>query len=133
MLMKITTGIDRCGIKKRKILQAFGKLCRLRHPGGAHKDWDDLNLAVQRRLDLEADEVGLVIYSSTAASPGAEPALADNDQQDVTPNNRFMNMVAKVLAERNVVNVHEDRVLAIMGGKAIANAACHNIGIGTPV
>ena len=35
MLMEIAAGIDRCGIKKRKILQAFGKLRRLRHPGRA--------------------------------------------------------------------------------------------------
>jgi hypothetical protein len=35
MLMEIAAGIDRCGIKKRKILQAFGKLRTLRHPGRA--------------------------------------------------------------------------------------------------
>jgi hypothetical protein len=69
--MEIATGIDRCGIKEDKILQAFGKVRRLRHPGRADQDGDNRNGVIQRRLNLETDKIGLVIYSYTAAS-GAE-------------------------------------------------------------
>ena len=76
-------------------------------------------------LDFEADEIGLVIYSSSAASAGTEPALADNDQQDVTLNNCFRDVDAKVLAERNIVDIHEDRFIAITAGEAISTMAGH--------
>ena len=132
MLMKIAAGIDRRGIEEGKVFQAFGKLCRLRHPGRADQDGDNRNGVAQRRLNFETDEIGLVIYSSIAAS-GAEPAPTDNDQQDVTLNNCFRDVDAKVLAERNIVDVHEDRVLAVTVGEAIANTAGHHLSIGTPV
>ena len=48
-------------------------------------------------------------------------------------NNCFRDVDAKVLAERNIVDVHEDRILAITVGEAIPNAARHHLGIGTPV
>ena len=42
-------------------------------------------------------------------------------------------MGAKVLAKRNIIYVHEDRILAIMDGEAISNTARHHIGIGTAI
>src|SRR6266436_2287969 len=128
MLMEITTGIDRCGVKEGKILQAFGKLRTLRHPCRACQDGDDRNGVAQRRLDFETHEIGLVIYSSTAASAGAEPPRADNDQPDITLNNCIEDVDAKVLAKRNIVDIHEDRLLAIMDGEAIPNTARDHIG-----
>jgi hypothetical protein len=133
MLMKIATGIDWCRIEEGKIFQAFGKLHGLRHLGRAHQDGDNRNAGAQRRLNLEADEVGLAGYSSRAASAGTEPAPTDNDQQDVTLNNCFTYVGAKVLAERNIVDVHEDRILAIAVDEAIPNTTCHYLGIGTAV
>ena len=105
----------------------------LRHPCRAHEDRDDRNGVAQRGLDLKANEVGLVIYSFAATSAGTEPALADNDQQDIAPEDCFTYLDAKVLAIRNVVDVHEDRRLAVTCGEAIANTARHHIGIGATV
>jgi hypothetical protein len=64
---------------------------------------------------------------------GGAAALADNDQWDVTLNNCFKDVGAKVLAKRNVIYVHEDRILAIMDGEAVPNTARHHIGIGASV
>jgi len=132
MLMKIAAGIDRRGIEEGKVFQAFGKLCRLRHPGRADQDGDNRNGVAQRRLNFETDEIGLVIYSSIAAS-GAEPAPTDNDQQDVALNNCFRDVDPEVLAERNIVDVHKDRLVAVTVGKPIPNPARHHLGVGTPV
>jgi hypothetical protein len=133
MRMEIAPSIDWRGIEKGKILQALGKQRRLRHPCRAHEDRDNRNGIAQRGLDLKADEVGLVIYSSTAAFVGTKPTLADNDQQDVTLGDRFTYVHAKVPAKWNIVDVHKDRVLAITAGEAIPNPTCDYIGIGTAV
>jgi hypothetical protein len=105
----------------------------LRHPGRSHEDGDDRNGVAERRLNLETDKIGLVVYSSGAASAGTKPALTDNNQQDIALNDCFKDVGAKVLAIRNIVNVHKDRVSAITVGEAIPNTARHHLGIGTAV
>jgi hypothetical protein len=45
----------------------------------------------------------------------------------------FNDVMAKVFAKRNVINVHEDAVFAIMGGEPIANATRHHVGISAAI
>jgi len=74
-----------------------------------------------------------VSSGARSASARTEPTLTDNDQKHVAVNDRVEDVGAKVRAKRDTIDIHEDRVLAVMDDEAIANTTRHHVGIGTAI
>jgi erythromycin esterase-like protein len=89
--------------------------------------------ARQRGLDLDPNRVALLVDSRFAAILRAQPPSADDRQNDVGASQRFADVGAKIDSDRDVVDVHEHAVLAVMGGKAVEDASRHRGSVRTAV
>ena len=89
-------------------------------------------LLSHRRLDLDTDGIGGVHDAGGGVLASAEPIAADNGDEEVARGQRVGDMFAKVAAERNVVDVDEEAVLAKALDQAVEDAPRHG-GICAPV
>lgn len=94
------------------------------HHGTVDQHRQDGDAAPYRRLDLDTDGIGGVHDAGGAVLALTDPVAADNGEE-VARGQRVGDMFAKVAAERNVVDVDEEAVLAKALDQAVEDAACH--------
>src|ERR1700722_7490211 len=100
----------------------FGRqLSTFRHFRAIDQYGQDRYLSFEGRLDLDSDRIRLFQDSESAVSVGAQPLRADNCNEDVSSLQRFADVTAKISTERDIVDVHEDRMFAVVCGQAIVD------------
>src|SRR5262245_55177832 len=117
------SGGDLRGVMIGQALEAVGQVLRLRHAGAADQDRDRRNAALQRGLHLDAHRIRLVVNAAWSGRRCAEPIGTDHGEQELVLGQRLRNVLAKIHPERDVVDIHEDGVLAVMLRQPIADAA----------
>jgi hypothetical protein len=79
------------------------------HHRPVDKDRNDRNVALQRRLDLDADEVAGVVEAAAVLTVGARnPVLADNRQERVALADPVGEDVDEIAPGRDCVDVEKD-------------------------
>ena len=97
------------GLPAGEFLQAVRKLAGLRHRRPVDKDRNDRNVALQRRLDFDADEVVRVVEATTVLTVGArDPVLADDGQERVALADPVGKHVDEITPGRDRVDVEKD-------------------------
>ena len=85
---------------------------------------DNRDIASQRRLDLDPDEVGRVIESRLAVLPAhRQPVIADHGQENLALADRLIEHLAEIHAEGDVVDVGEHRLIAELLAEEIVDMA----------
>src|SRR6516165_8782904 len=131
--MKIAPGIDCCRVAVAELLEAVRKIGRLRHGRLIDQDRDERSAAIERVLYFNLYRIILLANSRTTALLHAGPFWTDDRDQYVRLLQRFTDAFAKVRAERNAVDIHEYRLVAIMVGQPVSDTAGNRFGILTPV
>ncbi len=126
VVIEVASGIDFHGIAKREFLQARWQVGRLWHARVVDKHGNQRNSSLQRRLDLHPDRIALVVDSRLTGLRLAKPSLADHDQQDIALQQSPPDMFAEVGAERNIVDIDEHGLFAVMRNQPIKNTAGHS-------
>ena len=109
-------------------LRKFG---RGGHQGVLDQDRDDPDAALQGDADLLHDPVGRVVDAPTPLVVGeADPAIADEGQQDVTAADGPAYEVGEVRAGRDGVDVHEEFELL---AQPISDPTRDVLGVGAPI
>jgi len=92
-----------------ELLQAVRQVSGLRHCRAVDQDRNDRNIAFERRLDLDADEVARVVEAAPVLTVGARnPMLADDSQERVALSDAVGKDINKIEAGRNRVHVEKD-------------------------
>jgi hypothetical protein len=111
--VEILAGINRDGVAVGEVVQAFRKLLDPRHRAPQDQNRDHRAVFAQRDLDLDAHRVGGV---GEPALPGAraDPARPDDRENDIACIQNVGDELAEVDAGRNVVDVAEYHLPAVM-------------------
>src|SRR5215218_9167989 len=110
------------------------QLLATRHDRALDQDRDHPDVALQRRRDLQADEVvGVIQPPPPVLVGGAEPARADHRQQHLTATHRLGDDLGEVNPQRDRVDIHEDLVVAEAGREPVVQAAGQAAGLLPPV
>jgi len=121
------------GVEIGEIAELRRKCGAIGHLGAVDQHRNDRRLLRQRSLDLDPDRVRRFAHPYGAAGADAEPIRADHSQHDVGALQGFMDLSAKIGAERDIIDVHEHRFLAVIGRQVIENAAGDGGGIGAAI
>src|SRR5437763_13915587 len=113
MMVEISSGIDVDRVAVSEILHALRKLLDPRHAGAQDEHWNYRPVLAQRGLNLDTHWVGGI---GEPAQSGARsyPFWPDNRQNDVASVEHRADMPPEVDAGRDVVDVAEYRVPAVM-------------------
>ena len=115
---------DLDGLPAGELLQALGKLSGLWHRRPVDKNRYDRNVTLERRLDLDADEVVGVVEAAPVLLVGARnPALADDSQQRVAFADPVGEDVDEIAAGRDRVHVEKDVLVTEFGSSADRRSA----------
>jgi hypothetical protein len=117
--MKVAPGIDFRGIAKGKISQAVREVGRLWHDGPIDQDRDDGDSSFQSGFDLDPNRVRLVADSRGTVRALTDPPWTNHHDQRIALGQSLPDVLAKIDAERNVVDIHEYRVMAVSGREPV--------------
>jgi hypothetical protein len=102
-------GRDLGPLPPRETLQALGQFACLGHGGPVDKDWNDANVALKRRFDLDPDEIVRVVDPAQTVLVGAGNPVPSNDRDErVTRADPFSQDIEPINAEVDIVDVEED-------------------------
>jgi hypothetical protein len=87
---------------------------------------------LQRSLDLDANRVGLA-PDARAVVDFAEPFPSHDNEQEIAAQQGVANVVTKVAAEGNILDVHEYARSAVRAHEAVANAPGDGSGVGASI
>src|SRR5215470_14488993 len=132
VLMEIAPVVDLGRIQKTHPLNTLGQGAALRHACAAHQYRNERHLPVQGCFDFNPDRVFVVTYSGPGF-PCPDPPWTNQSQQDVVFGHGFLDLLPKIDAEGDAVDVHENGVAAIIVSQTIANATSNGGGIRTPI
>jgi hypothetical protein len=121
------------GVEINEIAELFRQVGALRHLGAVDQHRNDRRLAFESGLDLHSDRVGLLVHARGAVGALAEPVRADHGDQHVGPLQGLLDVGAKIDAERDVIDVHEHRLLAVLRGEAIEDPPGDRRAVGAAV
>ncbi len=107
MGMKITSGFHLGRIAECEIFEALRKVFRPRHGRVVDQNGDDRNVLLQRRLDLDAHRIALVLDAPVSAAARTEPLRTDHDNDHVAAQKGVLDVLAKIRPERDIVDIHE--------------------------
>ncbi len=108
-----------------KQLQTFWELCWSRHVGAVDEDGNDRHVSPQCGLDFYSYGVTGVRNSGMPAPIPAKPFRPNYDNENVSLFQCLINVLPKIDPERDVVDIHENRIFAEVHYKAIKNAPRH--------
>jgi hypothetical protein len=131
MLVKIATTIDCGGIPKGQILETIRKVRQLGHCRAAFQNRNNGNVSLKSGLYFDANGVSVIKNSRTSGRPA--PVGSDYSQQDVILEKRVLNLLPKIKAKGNAINIHIYGVTTVMVREAVANAPRNNVRVRTPV
>ena len=131
--MKIPARINPRCIVISQIFQAVGKVGRLRHRCAVDQEGNDGDPAFERLLHLDPDRVVLFPNSCPPEHAAARPFGTDHRDQNIGIPKRILDGHAEIEPIGNAVDVHEDRLGAIMARQLIANASSNRLRVIAPV
>ena len=112
------------GLTVAQVPDRLGNLIRLRHLGTEHEHGNDGNGPRERRLHLDADEVVFVSQPLVAGCVDrCQPARTDHNEDDIAPGDRAGDLLSKVCAGGDRVDVGEDGRRTERCREAISDAA----------
>lgn len=109
MNIEILPGIYLHGMPVGEIPDRIGQLRGPRHRRAKHENRDYRHLFAQPGLDLDAHRVSLIVKPGLATTR-AEPFRANDGEQDVAFVEDVVDVLAKIRAWRNAVDVAKNRV-----------------------
>ena len=122
--MKIGSGIDLGCLQKCEIANAFGQLVGPRHYCLSNQDGNDGDVVSKCDFQFDTDPIGIFRYPGTSLF-SSEPPIADNCNQRIAMVDRIFDVVAKIFAGRDSIDVHEHRSLPVVLAQAIVNPAAY--------
>ncbi len=125
--------VDGQRVAEREALQIARQLARPRHRSPADEDGDHPQPRVERRRDLNAMDIALVIDPATTRFVLGQPGRTDEHQNDIARFERRRDHRAEVLAEINRVDVEEDPPRVDRCGQAIVQSTRPGRRIVSPV
>jgi hypothetical protein len=118
MDIEILTGIDLDPVLVGEIPERVGQQRDSRHRRPLNHDRNERHALAQRRLDLDAYQIGLIAEPGLPG-PRPEPSRADDRENDVALVEYYIDEFAKIGAGRNTVDVTKYGIATIMIGEAI--------------
>jgi hypothetical protein len=95
--------------------QTRRQIIGLRQAGAINQYRHYPDVSLQRRLDLDTDEIIGIVKSPFAPAIGyGRPISSDKGEKDNAPGDGLYNCLSKVDADSDGVNVHKDAVLTEM-------------------
>ena len=70
IVVKVGICADRYAMSVGEILDALGEVILGGHVGATHQHWNQGDVPLERRFDLDADEVSLILDSGTTGDGG---------------------------------------------------------------
>src|SRR5262249_15863252 len=123
MRMKIPPGFHLRRIVKTKVFQTVRKFVLSGHTGTIDQDGNCWNASLQRRLDLDADGIALILDSCISRPGRTNPLRSNNRDQNLILQQGIFDMFAKIRPEWYAVYVHENGIVSVMLGKPVADTA----------
>ena len=127
--MEIASAFDVGRVAERKILQALGQIGRGRHAGAVDQHRNDRNVLFQSGLKFDPDRVAFFPNLKALAFARSEPLRPDDHEHQVAAQQFALDVLAEIGSEWNVVDVHEDGLIAEMPGEPVTDAAGDGVGI----
>ena len=106
MVMKVDSGIEIDRISESQSFDLLWKLLRFWHARVTDQHRNDRKLALQGVSDLKTNEIARII-NSTNFSLTTKPICSDYSDDKLGAVNHVFDMIAKIDAVRNGVEVHE--------------------------
>jgi len=117
-----------------QFLEILRKLIGGGHPGAAHEDGDDGNVALQSGSSLDAHEIGRIVETSrTVFIFGVDPFQTDDDEQHATLGDAFFDSFAEVAAGLDGGDIHENGVFAEVLRQIVKQTASLTLRITAPI
>lgn len=120
------------GVQIGEIAEADRQFDTTGHFGAVDQHRNDRHLAFQRGLDLDPDRIGFLLHPDCASLVAAEPVCADQRHENVALQQSCADLRAKIDAKRNVFDIDEHGIFAVMRLQLIGNTSGHR-GIGAAV
>ncbi|KLK90145.1 hypothetical protein AA309_27410 [Microvirga vignae] len=108
MSVEIAATVHFGGVAEGQIPKRLRELVWLRHLGTIHQNRHYRDTALQRGLDLKANEVGF--FLDPLLSSSAEPAWPDDGEEDITAFECLLDVPTEIDAKRDAVHIHEHAV-----------------------
>src|SRR5437899_11880270 len=106
-MVKIDSYIEAEPISKRERFNVCREFFRPRHLGVAHKDWNNRKLSLQCVCDLETHKVTGLVNSTPSMFAFSRPVRSNYRHQNLGLPDYLFDVIAKIDAVRNRVEVHE--------------------------
>jgi hypothetical protein len=126
--VEILPGIDLDCVAVGEIPQRLRQLRGLWHRGPQHQERDQRHAFAQHRLNLDPHRVRFIAEPVVRASR-SQPARPDDGEHDVALVEHPVDVLPKIDAGRNVVDIAEDRIPAVMRHHAIKDPPADDAGI----
>ena len=122
------------GLPPGELLQAIRQVSGLRHCRAVDQDRNDGNIAFERRLDLDADEVARIVEAAPVLTVGARnPMLADDGQEHVALADALGKDINKIEAGRDRVHIEKDILASQPVRQTIIDPPRETAGILSPI
>ena len=109
MGVEILSAVDSHGVEVDEASHRGGQRLRLRHFRAPDQDRNNPEFLLQGGFDLNANPVSM---QRTVTALHIDPSRSDDRQHDIRFFQGVIDMRAKILAGRNIVDVHKDRTPA---------------------
>jgi hypothetical protein len=119
VLIEIAAGIYLEAVTVDQILEAIGKLFDVRHRSTLHQDWNDRHPVAEGRLDFNAYWIGRIVDPPSFPWLRSGPTFADDDERDIGLSKDGSDVLSKIYANRDVIDVQKDGSDTIMSDKTI--------------
>ena len=107
-----------------QVTQRLGQFVRRGHLHVVEKHRDQRNVAVQGRLDLDADRVVRMVQPAPPLTVGhGEPGLADHGHQEVAGPDRVLQVLAEIDAIRNRIDIQKNFAIGELLSQPIVDHA----------
>ena len=133
MVVEILAGIDADRVAVGKLLEAVRQLRGRRNFAAADQDRNDGDAFLERRLDLDADLIVVLVDPGASLRGRAAPIRPHHREQDIALLQDVLNVGAEIDADGDVVDVPEHRLPAVMADQPVENAPGDGFGIGAPI
>jgi hypothetical protein len=117
-----------------ELLQAVRQILGPGHGRAVNEDWDDANVALERRLNLDAHKVMGMVQATLVPRVGARaPTRADYRDEGIASPDPLGEDINEIFSEFDIVDVEKNAFASKPFREAIINAACEAAGIVSPI
>ena len=98
-------------IPERQFFEFLGQLAYIRNPGTIQQDWDNRNIALKGRSNLDLDEIIWIFQTAVSVFiTRIEPISSNDREQHLALGNFIVQDPYKICPKWNSVHVHEQNV-----------------------